>query len=63
MPCDPRLWLINPISSTYPACQAVLAAREQGRPRPVIEAELWGLAREWRLRPVRVLTGTLWELP
>lgn len=29
MPCDPRLWLINPISSTYPACQAVLAAREQ----------------------------------
>lgn len=30
MPCDPRLWLINPISSTYPGCQAVLAACEQG---------------------------------
>jgi putative protein-disulfide isomerase len=30
MPCDPQLWLINPISSTYPACQAVLAACEQG---------------------------------
>jgi predicted DsbA family dithiol-disulfide isomerase len=197
MPCDPRLWLQNPISSTYPACQALIAAREQGgeaagrylrrlregllcerkrldhaealvaeagaagldldrfaidlrshaiveafgadldatrqrgeplplptlafigeggeshelrgvqpydayrdaalaagaapageapleppaaierfgrcatreievltgRPRPVVEAELWGLARDWRLKPVPVLTGTLWELP
>lgn len=197
MPCDPRLWLHNPISSTYPACQAVVAAREQGpaaaerylrrlreglfcerkrldhaaaliaeagaagidrerfevdlrshaiteafgadlddfrsaaeplplpsfafvgesgarhevrdlqpyaayreaalaagatptttpppepmavierigrcatreveeltgRPRTVVEAELWGLAREWRVKPVPVLTGTLWELP
>jgi predicted DsbA family dithiol-disulfide isomerase len=25
-------------------------------------AELWRLAAEWRLKPVRVLTGTLWEL-
>lgn len=33
-----------------------------GRPRPVIEAELWALAREWRLRATPVLTGTLWEL-
>ena len=33
-----------------------------GRPRVVVEAELWALAREWRLRPVNVLTGTLWEL-
>lgn len=32
-----------------------------GRPRPVVEAELWGLARDWRLKPVPVLTGTLWE--
>lgn len=36
----------------------VLAAR----PRPVIEAELWALARDWRLKPVPALTGTLWEL-
>jgi putative protein-disulfide isomerase len=199
MPCDPRLWMENPISSTYPACQAVIAAREQGpaaaerylrrlreglfcerkrldhaaaliaeaspagidrerfevdlsshaiteafgadldevrsvaeplplvlpsfaflgadgarhevrglqpyeayreaalaggaatqgapplepmavierfgrcatreveelsdRPRPVVEAELWALAREWKLKPVPVMTGTLWELP
>ena len=31
------------------------------KPRPVVEAELWTLAREWRLRPLPVLTGTLWE--
>jgi putative protein-disulfide isomerase len=34
-----------------------------GRPRPVAEAELWALAREWRLKPLPALTGTLWELP
>ncbi|MGH2955398.1 MAG: DsbA family oxidoreductase [Solirubrobacterales bacterium] len=31
------------------------------RPRPVIEAELWTLARDWRLKPIPALTGTLWE--
>lgn len=31
------------------------------RPAPVVEAELWGLARDWRLKPVPALTGTLWE--
>jgi protein-disulfide isomerase-like protein with CxxC motif len=30
MPCDPRLWTANPISSTYPACIAIEAASEQG---------------------------------
>jgi predicted DsbA family dithiol-disulfide isomerase len=30
MPCDPRVWRQNPITSTYPACQAVKAAAEQG---------------------------------
>jgi predicted DsbA family dithiol-disulfide isomerase len=34
----------------------VLAAR----PRPVIEAELWALARDWKLQPVAALTGTIW---
>jgi predicted DsbA family dithiol-disulfide isomerase len=33
-----------------------------GTPRPVLEAELWTLARDWRLRPVAVLGGTFWEL-
>ena len=32
-----------------------------GRPRPVLEAELWGLARDWKLRPFTVLGGTIWE--
>jgi predicted DsbA family dithiol-disulfide isomerase len=31
------------------------------RPGPVIEAELWALARDWKLKPVPALTGTLWE--
>ncbi|MBA3264636.1 MAG: DsbA family protein [Thermoleophilaceae bacterium] len=31
-------------------------------PGPRAEAELWRLAAEWRLKPVRVLTGMLWEL-
>jgi len=30
-------------------------------PGPRAEAELWRLATEWRLKPVPVLTGTLWE--
>jgi predicted DsbA family dithiol-disulfide isomerase len=30
MPMDPRIWTENPLSSTYPACQAVKAASEQG---------------------------------
>jgi hypothetical protein len=28
----------------------------------VVEAELWELAREWKLKPIGALTGTLWEL-
>lgn len=30
MPSDPRIWTQNPLDSTYPACQAVEAAKEQG---------------------------------
>jgi Thioredoxin len=30
-------------------------------PGPRANAELWRLALEWRVRPLRVLTGTLWE--
>jgi predicted DsbA family dithiol-disulfide isomerase len=32
-----------------------------GRPRPVVEAELWALASDWKLKPVPALTGTVWE--
>jgi putative protein-disulfide isomerase len=31
------------------------------RPRPVIEAEIWALAKDWKLKPVSALTGTMWE--
>jgi putative protein-disulfide isomerase len=31
------------------------------RPRPVVEAELWALAKDWKLRPILALTGALWE--
>ena len=34
-----------------------------GKPGPVLQAELWSLARDWRLRPVAVLGGSFWELP
>jgi predicted DsbA family dithiol-disulfide isomerase len=34
-----------------------------GKPRPVLEAELWARARDWELRPVEVGGGTMWELP
>ena len=30
MPTDPRIWTESPLDSTYPACQAVKAACEQG---------------------------------
>jgi putative protein-disulfide isomerase len=33
-----------------------------GLPGPRANAELWRLATEWQVKPVRVLTGTLWEL-
>jgi putative protein-disulfide isomerase len=33
-----------------------------GLPGPRANAELWRLAAEWRVKPLRVLTGTLWEL-
>jgi putative protein-disulfide isomerase len=44
-----------------------LATREleelTGKPRPVLEAELWSAAREWRLKPETRPAGTLWSLP
>ena len=33
------------------------------QPRPVLEAELWGLAREWRLKPETHPFGVLWSAP
>jgi putative protein-disulfide isomerase len=33
-----------------------------GLPEPRAQAELWRMASEWQVKPVRVLTGQLWEL-
>lgn len=42
-----------------------LATREaeelSGRPRPLVEAELWAAAAEWKVKPLPALTGTMWE--
>ncbi|HYU60838.1 MAG TPA: DsbA family protein [Solirubrobacterales bacterium] len=32
-----------------------------GKPGPVVRAELWEAARDWRLRPVPVVGGEIWE--
>ncbi len=32
-----------------------------GKPRPLLEAELWTLATEWKLKATPALTGTMWE--
>jgi putative protein-disulfide isomerase len=36
-------------------------AELSGRPEPVVMAELWNAARDWRLRATPVLNGTMWE--
>jgi putative protein-disulfide isomerase len=33
------------------------------RPRPLVEAELWRLATEWKLKPEATLMGSFWEAP
>ena len=32
-----------------------------GLPATIANAQLWQLAAEWKVRPVQVLTGYLWE--
>lgn len=48
--------------ATFGRCATRELEELSGRPRTVVEAELWPLAREWRVQPVPALTGTLWEL-
>jgi putative protein-disulfide isomerase len=43
MPTDPRLWLDAPPVSSYPACQAVKAAAEQGLDAPYLRVVREGL--------------------
>jgi predicted DsbA family dithiol-disulfide isomerase len=57
LPSDPRA----PIER-FGRCTTRELEELTGKPTPVLLAEVWGLARDWRLRPVAVLGGTLWEL-
>jgi predicted DsbA family dithiol-disulfide isomerase len=50
MPVDPRIWLQRPPRSTYPACQAVKAAAEQGLDGPYLRVLREALM--CRLRPM-----------
>lgn len=49
------------VIARFGRCATREIAELTGRPRPVVEAELWTLARDWRLKPIAVLIGTLWE--
>jgi predicted DsbA family dithiol-disulfide isomerase len=55
MPVDPRLWIESPPASSYPACLAVKAAAEQGRPA---EAAYLRVLREGFAARRRKLDGT-----
>jgi hypothetical protein len=46
----------------FPRMAAVEVEEVCGLPGPRARAELWRLALEWRVRPLRALTGHLWEL-
>jgi putative protein-disulfide isomerase len=43
-------------------CTTRELAELSGRPNPVLQAELWELAKDWKLRPEPVLGWTFWEL-
>lgn len=67
MPFDPRLWADGGIESSYPACQAVIAAGEQGRPageaylRRLREGLMFGRRRLDRVSELIALAGEVTE--
>jgi hypothetical protein len=61
VPGDGRASSAEAVVERFGRCATREVEELTGRPRPLVEAELWEAAREWRLRPVGVLTGTLWE--
>jgi putative protein-disulfide isomerase len=58
LPADP----VAPIQR-FGRCTTRELEELTGKPAPVLRAEIWSLARDWRLKPVQVLGGTFWELP
>jgi putative protein-disulfide isomerase len=64
MPVDPRLWLDHPPKSSYPACQAVKAAAEQGLDAGYLRLVREGLmARRQKLDTADALIGAAREVP
>lgn len=65
MPFDPRLWSQGGIESSYPPCQAVIAAGEQGKPaaelllRRIREGLMFGRRRLDRVSELLALAGEL----
>jgi putative protein-disulfide isomerase len=65
MPFDPRLWSEGGIDSSYPACQAVIAAAEQGKPaaelvlRRIREGLMFGRRRLDRVSELIALAAEL----
>ena len=59
----PPLW-VSSLAALFSAAGLLVDQRRlhsAADVRPVLEAELWALARDWKLRPVSALTGTVWE--
>jgi putative protein-disulfide isomerase len=64
MPVDPRLWLDSPPSSSYPACQAVKAAAEQGLDGPYLRLVREGLMVDrLKLDSAEALVGVARRVP
>ena len=61
VPADPPRPQPLEVIERFGRCATAEIEAVTGRPRVVVEAELWPLAREWRLKAVPALTGTLWE--
>ena len=64
MPADARGWLVDPPSSSHPACMAVLAAAEQGDPGPYLRRLREGLfCRRRKLDSADALAAEARETP
>ena len=64
MPTDPRLWLEAPPVSSYPACQAVKAAADQGLDEPYLRVVREGLMVDrLKLDNAGALTGAARRVP
>jgi putative protein-disulfide isomerase len=57
---DPTLAPLEAVER-FDRVATVEAEELSGRPAPVVQAELWAAARDWRLKVLSTPTGELWE--